>query len=130
MPKAAHIQRMDSSFGPYLSLHTEMGITGLSLTSSSLSVGWWELKDPLYPVKGAWRPFEYGPRNCIGQELAMMEMKIAIVLVLAMFDVQVAYEEIDRRTLSKLKRVNVERAYQLTLNGPSLVLPCKIKQVH
>ena len=86
-------------------------------------------KDPLYPVKGAWRPFEYGPRNCIGQELAMMEMKIAMVLVLAMFDIEVAYEEADRHTSNKPKTVNGERAYQLTLNGPSLGLPCKIKQV-
>ena len=87
-------------------------------------------KDPLYPVKGAWRPFEYGARNCIGQELAMMEMKIAMVLVLAMFDIEVAYEEIDGRTSSKPKMVNGERAYQLSLNGPSLGLPCKIKQLH
>lgn len=29
----------------------------------------------IYPIKGAWRPFEYGPRNCIGQELGVMEMK-------------------------------------------------------
>ena len=86
-------------------------------------------KDPLYPVRGAWRPFEYGPRNCIGQELAMMEMKIAMILVLAMFDIEVAYEEIDRRSSSKPKTVNGERAYQLTLNGPSLGLPCKIKRV-
>ena len=88
-------------------------------------------KDPLYPVKGAWRPFEYGPRNCIGQELAMMEMKIAMVLVLATYDIEVAYEEIDRRTRSsKPKMVNGERAYQLTLNAPSLGLPCRIKPVH
>ncbi|KAL8724604.1 MAG: hypothetical protein Q9166_007851 [cf. Caloplaca sp. 2 TL-2023] len=28
-----------------------------------------------YPVKCAWRPFEFGPRNCIGQEHALLGMK-------------------------------------------------------
>ena len=27
---------------------------------------------------GAWRPFERGPRNCIGQELALIEAKVAL----------------------------------------------------
>ena len=125
MPKAVYSQRMDSSSGRFLSIYTETGITDLGLTSSFLS---WPLgpKDPLHPFKGAWRPFEYGPRNCIGQELAMMEMKIAMVLVLAVFDIEVAYEEIDRRTSSKPKMVNGERAYHLRMNAP---LPCKIMQV-
>ncbi|KAJ9502739.1 hypothetical protein LTR96_005867 [Exophiala xenobiotica] len=30
---------------------------------------------------GAWRPFERGPRNCIGQELAMLEAKIVLCAV-------------------------------------------------
>ena len=34
------------------------------------------------PVAGAWRPFELGPRNRIGQELAMLELRIAMVLVI------------------------------------------------
>ena len=30
---------------------------------------------------GAWRPFERGPRNCIGQELALMEGKVVLAAV-------------------------------------------------
>lgn len=30
---------------------------------------------------GAWRPFERGPRNCIGQELAMLEAKVVMCAV-------------------------------------------------
>ncbi|EXJ72438.1 uncharacterized protein A1O5_04942 [Cladophialophora psammophila CBS 110553] len=36
--------------------------------------------------KDAWRPFEKGPRNCIGQELAMMEAKVVIALVIREVD--------------------------------------------
>lgn len=35
--------------------------------------------DPLYPVKSAWRAFEFGHTRCIGEELATMEMKLAVV---------------------------------------------------
>lgn len=33
-------------------------------------------------VKDSYRPFEKGPRNCIGQELAVLEMKIFLVLTI------------------------------------------------
>ncbi|KAL1961372.1 hypothetical protein VTO42DRAFT_100 [Malbranchea cinnamomea] len=36
--------------------------------------------------RDAWRPFERGIRACIGQELAMMEMKMVLLLVLRTFD--------------------------------------------
>ncbi|KAK2748635.1 hypothetical protein FQN55_004188 [Onygenales sp. PD_40] len=36
--------------------------------------------------KDAWRPFERGYRRCIGQDLAMMEMRIVLLLVLRTFD--------------------------------------------
>jgi len=47
-------------------------------------------------VKDSWRPFEKGPRNCIGQELAILEMKIIMVMTLRDFDISSAYEEWDR----------------------------------
>ncbi|EDN07453.1 predicted protein [Histoplasma mississippiense (nom. inval.)] len=36
--------------------------------------------------KDAWRPFERGARGCIGQELAMMEMRMVLLVVLRSFE--------------------------------------------
>ncbi len=85
-------------------------------------------EDPLYPVKGAWRPFEYGPRNCIGQELAMIEMKVAMIVILHLFEVKIAYEDIDRLKPRSPCMVSGERAYQLTLAGPSDGLPVRLRE--
>ncbi|KAI1337316.1 cytochrome P450 [Xylariaceae sp. FL0016] len=41
---------------------------------------------PLHPVKNAWRPFELGSTRCIGQELAMIEMKLVLVLMIRELD--------------------------------------------
>jgi len=41
--------------------------------------------------KDAWRPFEKGPRNCIGQELAMMEAKVALALLVREVDLTPEY---------------------------------------
>ncbi|KAK4695417.1 hypothetical protein P7C71_g2337, partial [Lecanoromycetidae sp. Uapishka_2] len=73
--------------------------------------------DPLFPVKGAWRPFEFGPRTCIGVELAMIETKVIMVLMLRQFDTQVAYEEIDKRNrrVGLTKTPEGERAYQVLI---------------
>lgn len=39
--------------------------------------------------ENAWRPFEKGPRNCIGQDLAMIEARIILALVSRMkFEMQ------------------------------------------
>ena len=85
-------------------------------------------EDPMYPVKGAWRAFEHGPRNCIGQELAMLEIKIVMVMTLRRFEVISAYDEWDRLKKRKgLRSVNGERAYQVVLAQPSEGLPCKVK---
>ena len=43
----------------------------------------------------AFRPFEKGPRNCIGQELALIEMKVILALTIREFDVKGAFDELD-----------------------------------
>ncbi|KAK5162512.1 hypothetical protein LTR04_003558 [Oleoguttula sp. CCFEE 6159] len=42
----------------------------------------------------SWRPFEKGPRNCIGQELALLETKIIMVMTLARFNVKTVFEDL------------------------------------
>ena len=83
--------------------------------------------DPLYPVKGAWRPFEFGPRNCIGQELSMLEIKIVMVMTLREFNIKSSYKEWDQaRGQQGTKSVNGERAYQVLHGRPADGFPCKI----
>ena len=83
--------------------------------------------DPSYPIKGAWRPFSHGPRNCIGQELAMIEMKVIMVLTARRFDVGLAYEELDRAKGTRgIRTVYGERGYQIHRAQPSDDLPCRV----
>lgn len=88
--------------------------------------------DPLFPPKGAWRPFEYGPRNCIGQELAYIELKIFMVLTLREFDIRPAYEERDQLdgTNRSALTVNGDRAYQILVATakPALGYPAKVSR--
>ena len=68
--------------------------------------------------KDAYRPFERGPRDCIGQELAMVELRILLALTLRRFEFREAYDELDRRL--DRKRPSIDsidrwggRAYQV-----------------
>ena len=88
-------------------------------------------EDPLHPAKDAWRPFEKGPRNCIGQELALLEVKIILVMVMREFEVKDAYAEWDAsRSGSKagVRDVRGDRAYQVLLGSakPNDGYPCKV----
>ena len=82
--------------------------------------------DPLYPIKGAWRAFEHGPRNCIGQELAMLEMKVILCLYCRTYSLEDCYAEIDARTPGRRPMVEGERAYQVQRSQPDGDLPCRI----
>lgn len=83
--------------------------------------------DPLYPVKGAWRPFEHGPRNCIGQELAMLEIKVIMVMTVRRFEVDLMYEELDGA--KGTRTVYGQRGYQIQRAQPSDDLPCRVTKV-
>jgi cytochrome P450 len=88
-------------------------------------------EDPLYPVKGAYRPFEYGPRNCIGQTSAMLELKIALVMTVREFQISPAYEEWDVLHPPKgIKTVDGQRAYQCDKGAggvhPADGYPCRV----
>ena len=85
--------------------------------------------DHLYPLKGVYRPFEFGPRNCIGQELAMLELKLVLTMTAREFEIKSVYDEWDKLHPRRgPKTLSGDRAYQI-LSGaahPSAGLPCRI----
>jgi len=45
--------------------------------------------------ENAWRPFEKGARNCIGQELALLEARIVLAVTVRSFDFRPALDSLD-----------------------------------
>ena len=88
--------------------------------------------DELFPKSGAWRPFEHGPRACIGKELTLIELKVVLCLVARQSEFIAAYEELDGKTKSNgtVRTVDGERAYQVGKGEPSAFLPCRVKEVN
>lgn len=89
------------------------------------------LEDPLYPAKGSWRPFEWGPRSCIGQTLALLELRVALVMTLRKFDITPAYNEWDKLYPKKgIMTVDGNRMYQAEMGGggahPADAFPCRV----
>lgn len=83
--------------------------------------------DVLSPPKDAWRPFEKGTRACLGQDLALTEMLIVIVIVLRKYDIRSAYAEWDALQLqANGMQIDGRRLYQCLRGGgyPSDHYPC------
>ncbi|KAK7911554.1 hypothetical protein PG985_014035 [Apiospora marii] len=52
--------------------------------------------DPLYPsTPNTWLPFSQGPRNCIGMELASVELRLVLVLTARTLEIGEAWREWD-----------------------------------
>ncbi|KAM0816364.1 putative NAD(P)-binding domain-containing protein [Seiridium cardinale] len=72
--------------------------------------------DLLRPVKNAFRPFELGSTRCIGEELAMMEIELALVFTLRELDLDFNYSLWDkiqgRADDVETQTINNERAYR------------------
>ncbi|RAL03066.1 cytochrome P450 [Aspergillus ibericus CBS 121593] len=63
--------------------------------------------DRLHPAKDIWRGFQLGPRRCIGQELAIVVLKLVLVFTVRTLDIEMAWDEWDR--LRELQGLKVDR---------------------
>ncbi|KAJ8120402.1 hypothetical protein ONZ43_g2880 [Nemania bipapillata] len=87
--------------------------------------------DPLHPVNNhAWAPFSIGPRNCIGMELALVELRIVSVLVSRTVEIEEAWDDWDKQRGSKATpnaKIDGERLYWA---GDGIVHPKDGMPVH
>lgn len=97
--------------------------------------------------KDAWRAFEKGPRNCIGQELALLEARIILAMTVRRFNVRTAYEtlrggkEVKREAPEGLKKwveeglvydLWADEAYQqlIATAKPAEGMPVRVTRTH
>jgi cytochrome P450 len=84
----------------------------------------------LYPPKGAWRAFEFGPRMCLGQQLVYTEMKAVLACVVREFEFMECYEEaFGQGGELDLSEVGGERVYMVEAGAAHPVggFPCRVK---
>lgn len=84
--------------------------------------------DELYPAKGAWRTFEFGTRNCIGQAFVFKELKAFLAIICREFDIQECYDEVYAGEKIDLTNVAHEKAYMVERGSAHLRgdFPCKV----
>ncbi|KAL1848728.1 hypothetical protein Daus18300_013518 [Diaporthe australafricana] len=98
----------------------------------------------LYPNPAAYRPFEQGLGNCIGQTLVWNELRVAVVLTCRDLEIRDAYDDFDAKreremgVVGKVKKalfgqpirtVHGDRAYQTDSGGlhPADGYPCYVE---
>jgi hypothetical protein len=101
-------------------------------------------EDELHPYPAAFRPFEQGPRNCIGQTLVWNELKISVILTCRDLEIRDAYDDFDAKLQSEMgigkrlktkifgepiKTLHGDRAYQTDSGGlhPVNGYPCYVR---
>lgn len=82
--------------------------------------------ESLYVRKNAFRSFELGPRNCIGQELAQLELRAILALTIREFDIQSVWNEDDPEWFG-------DKAYQGNIPGeiaahPKMYMPVRVSK--
>ncbi|KAI1482445.1 hypothetical protein K445DRAFT_53084 [Daldinia sp. EC12] len=82
--------------------------------------------DPLHPVKNAWRPFEMGPRNCIGQELVYVEVRLILALTVREFEVEEVFPA-DAPEWMGIKAYQITNPEAVSTAHPKDGLPVKVK---
>lgn len=88
----------------------------------------------LYPAKGAWRPFEAGPRACLGQQMVLTEIKTMLACVVREFEFYDFYEDGkgDAGAVDlDLTGVRGQRAYLVEAGAahPNEGIPCRVKHL-
>lgn len=90
--------------------------------------GRWFAKEgePLYVRKNTFRPFQLGPRNCIGQELAALELRAILALTIREFDIQSVWNDDDPEWFG-------DKAYQAEIprevtGHPKRYMPARVQK--